>query len=396
MTIEEPYQHFLANNLYPRHLKSLEPVQGFSTLYLHSHGKKIINFSASDYLGLANHPVLIAASQAYAARFGVGAGASRLVTGNFSYYETIENKLAAALQKPAALILGAGFQTNQSVLNALLDPSILGHEPLVLCDKFSHASIISTIRHVANMHRFKHNDLAHLKKLLQRHAKPGKKIFIIIESVYSMEGDVADLAGFIQLATEYQAFLYVDDAHAVGVYGKTGWGMATDFAADIPLIMGTFSKALGSFGGYVACSTMLKDYLVNKCQGFIYSTAPSPAVMGAIDAVIDLMPTLDASRVRVKKHAERVRAFFRAENLSYGHSETHIVPWIIGEAKLALHVSALLVEKGILATAIQPPSVPVGKSRIRFCLSTGHSDEDVDYLLDGVRDICRLLKKVRA
>lgn len=159
MNNEKYYQQFLENNSYPRSLKSLEVIQGFSSIYLRKNGRKIINFSSSDYLGLSHHPLLIARSQQYAAKYGVGASASRLVTGNFEFYTELENNLAHALGKPAALILGTGYQTNQSVLQALLDPRILGHDPLVLCDKLSHASILAGASNATRLYRFRHNDL---------------------------------------------------------------------------------------------------------------------------------------------------------------------------------------------------------------------------------------------
>lgn len=380
MSIESEYQKFLSNNLYPRQLKSLEPIQGFSAVYLEQNGKKLINFSSSDYLGLSQHPALITRAQEYAAQYGVGAAASRLVTGNFSYYTTLENKLAALMQKPAALILGSGFQTNISVLEALLDRQVLGEEPVILCDKLSHASIIAAVRHAGVLQRFRHNDLAHLKKLLEKYAQ--RKIFIIVESVYSMDGDRAKLAEIVELAAQYHAFLYVDDAHAVGVYGQDGFGLAREFAKDIPLIMGTFSKALGSFGGYVACSETIKHFLINKCKGLIYSTALSPAVVGAIDAALEILPTLQAEREKIFHHAARLRKFFQEQKINFGASDTHIIPWIVGDAELTRLMSCALAERGILATAIQPPSVPKDASRIRFCLSAAHADEDLDALIE--------------
>lgn len=390
MKLENDYQQFLETNLYPRKLKSLEPIQGFSSIYLQHQGKKFINFSSSDYLGLANHPTLIARSQHYAERYGVGASASRLVTGNYAYYSELEEKLAHAIGKPAALILGSGYQTNISVLEALLDRQVLGQEALVFCDKLCHASIVTAVRHAAEMHRFQHNDLTHLHTLLKKYAKPQRKIFIIVESVYSMEGDTANLAEIIQLAAEYNACLYVDDAHAVGLYGKNGWGMATEFAEHIPIIMGTFSKGLGSFGGYIACSALMKNYLVNKCRGLIYSTALSPAVIGAIDAAIELLPSLTKEREKVMQHAARLKEFFQQEKINFGGANTHIIPWIVGDAKLTLHLSAMLEEQGILGTAIQPPTVPVGKSRIRFCLTAAHTDEDVAKLMESIKQVANL------
>ncbi len=391
MLDEKNYQQFLTKNPYPRTLKSLEPIQGSSSLYFQQNDQRVINFSSSDYLGLSTHPLLIERSQEYAARFGVGSSASRLVTGNLFLYTELEKKLALALGKPAALILGSGYQTNLSVLEALLDVKVLGQEPIVFCDRFVHVSMLMAVRHLARLHRFQHNSLEHLEKLLIKYQHSTQPKFILVESIYSMDGDQADLAELIYLAKKYNAFLYVDDAHAVGVYGEVGWGSASHFSDEIPLIMGTFSKALGSYGAYVGCSLVLRDYLINKCKGFIYSTSLSPAVLGAISAAIDLLPHLVDERQIVLNYAHRLRHFFREHNLNFGASDTHIVPWIIGDAQLTAKIAHKLEQFGILALPIQPPSVPIGKSRIRFCLSAGHTENDFQCLLQGLLQVLPLV-----
>jgi 8-amino-7-oxononanoate synthase len=382
--IEQYYQKFIDENPYPRKLKSLEPIQGSSSIYVKQNGMTLINFSSSDYLGLAKHPLLIQRSREFAEKYGVGSGASRLVTGNLSVYDELETKLAYNLKKPAALILGTGYQTNLSVLEALLDHTVLGQEPLIFCDRLTHASMIATTRYLGRLQRFQHNDLVHLEQLLEKNKSSSAPKFILVESVYSMDGDQADLSKLIELAKHYHAFLYVDDAHAVGVYG---WGKAVEYATEIPVVMGTFSKALGSYGGFIGCSEIMREYLINKCKGFIYSTGLSPAILGAISAVIDLLPELEDQRKQVLIHAERLRQFFRENQLDCGDSSSQIVPWIIGDASQTRIAAKLLEEHGVIGTAIQPPSVPLGKSRIRFCLTAGHSVEDIDYLIDVIRKV---------
>jgi 8-amino-7-oxononanoate synthase len=381
------YKKFIEENPYPRKLKSLEILQGSSFIYLENNNKKILNFSSSDYLGLSKHPLLIQRSQEYAARYGVGTGSSRLVSGNLSIYDELESKLATALGKPAALILGAGYQTNISVIEALLDLKVLGQTPLVFCDRLAHASMLATTRYLSRLQRFQHNDLSHLERLLEKSSHFNQAKFILAESVYSMEGDQADLPGLIALAKHYHAFLYIDDAHAVGVYGDQGWGCVPQYAAEVPLVMGTFSKALGSYGAYVGCSEVMREYLINKCKGLIYSTALSPVVLGAMSAAIDVLPGLADRRDRVLSLATRLRIFMKENQLDFGQSRTHIVPWIIGDAKKTLAAARLLEDYGILATAIQPPTVPVDKCRIRFCLSALHTDQDVDYLIESIRKV---------
>lgn len=383
---EKYYQQFLNQNAYRRELKSHDFIQGTSsTIYLNRCGQKLINFSSNDYLGLARHPFLIARSHEYAALWGVGAASSRLVSGNLRLYDTLEQQLATALGKPAALILGAGYQANMSVLEAILDARVLGQRALVFCDRYCHVSMLAMTQHVSCVHRFRHNDLAHLQMLLDKYAMTDQPKFILVESLYSMEGDQADLVGLIALAKQYQAVLYVDDAHAVGVYGPSGWGAASCYSRDIDVIMGTFSKALGSFGGYIACSDILKQYLVNKCRGLIYSTGISPAVLGAMSAAIELLPSLQKERQQLLHHAKILRQFFFEQGLVCGQTDTYIIPWIIGDAEKTLQASRLLEEKGILAVTIRPPTVPSGKSRIRFCLSASHSDDDMMQLMQAIR-----------
>jgi 8-amino-7-oxononanoate synthase len=384
MSAEIHYQHFLLQNPYPRQLKNYFSGEAAPT-HLFNAGKKLINFSSNDYLGLAKHPLLLARSHEYAKRWGVGAASSRLVTGNIDAYAELENQIATALGKPSALILGSGYQTNISVLEALLDADVLTQKALVFCDRYVHNSMLATTQHIARVLRFQHNDLAHLQVLLEKYADSKQPKFMLVESIYSMDGDQADLEEIIALAEQYNAFLYVDDAHAVGVYGTSGWGIASAHATKIDVIMGTFSKALGSYGGYLACSTTLRDYLINKCRGLIYSTGLSPAILGAMAGAIELLPQLDMARQELHRKAKQVREFFLALGLDCGQSSTHIIPWIVGDAEQTVLMSARLESRGILAATIRPPSVPAGKSRLRFCLSSAHTEADIHEMLEAVK-----------
>ncbi len=379
------YLEFLTKNPYPRTLRALDFFQGSAPFYVYNKGKKLINFSSSDYLGLSQHPELIARCEAYATTLGVGSSASRLVTGNFSVYQDIEQKLAESIGKPAALILGSGYQTNLSVLNTLLHQQLFNQQPRVFCDRLCHASMIEAVRYSTHVYRFAHNTFDHLIVLLKKYANSGAPLFILAESIYSMEGDASNLAELVEIADHYQAFLYIDDAHAVGVYGNKGWGKTVAYADQIDIIMGTFSKALGCYGGFIGCSIPLKEYLVNQCKGLIYSTGLPPPILGAIAAVIELLPKLDKERDRLITLSKSTRDFFIENDISIGQSTTHIIPWIIGDAVKTRYASQLLEGQGILGTAIQPPSIPTGKSRIRFCLSAMHSDEDIEALWRSVK-----------
>ena len=388
MQNEQNYQKFLENNPNPRELHHYEIAScGTSNIYLHKNGKKLINFSSNNYLGIADHPLLIVRTQEFAKKYGVGSSSSRSVSGNLKIYEEFETQLAKNIGKPAALILATGYQTNISVLEALLDPAILGQEAIVFADRLCHVSMLANTRYYARLQRFHHNDINHLRQLLEKHADSIRPKFILVESIYSMDGDKADLEGIIKLAKEHRAYLYVDDAHSVGVYGSNGWGMASEYASDIDIIMGTFSKGLGSFGAYIGCSEIMRDYLVNKCKGLIYSTAISPALLGAISAVMELQPELDGYRQKLLINASALKEFFDQKQLACANANTHIIPWIIGDAKKTLFISQLLEEHGILGTTIRPPSVPQGKSRIRFCLSAAHTDEDIEQLKSAITEV---------
>jgi len=383
--IEKLYQEFLDNNPYPRRLKSLSKIQNSKKVIFE--GKSYIDFSSSDYLGLADHPLLIERVKEYTDRYGASVSSSRLVTGNFDYQENLENKLALALKKPSALILPTGYQTNISVLESLLNKTILQNLPLVFADRLCHSSVLSAGQH-AEMFRFQHNDYEHLENLLNKHANKSVPKFILTETVFSMEGDRCDLSKLIYLSQKYNAHLYIDDAHGIGVYGENGWGEPSGYAQDIFVTMGTFSKALGCLGGFVGCSETVKQYLINKCKGIIYSTGISPPMLGAISAVLDLVPTLQYERERLQSISTYVRNAFRNLGLNISNSNTHIIPWIIGDFNQTQRMSKLLQRDGILATAIHPPTVKVAQSRIRFCISAAHTDNDIEHLIYAIQQ-CR-------
>jgi 8-amino-7-oxononanoate synthase len=342
-----------------------------------------VNFASNDYLALRFHPALINRAEAWAEEHGVGSGASRLVTGNLDLFASTEAKIAALKQKPAALIMASGFQANASVLQALFDRSVLGAEPLVFSDRLNHASIhFGCAASGARETRYRHRDAAHLAALLSQYQEDERAKFILTESVFSMDGDTAPLAEIGRLARQHDAMLIVDDAHAPGILGKGGRGLS----GEADLVIGTFSKAFGSFGAYVACSDTLHDYLINRCSGLIYSTALPPHVLGAIDAALDLVPSLEAERAHVASLAERLRQGARAVGFDTGASTTQIVPLIVGSNHVALSLSKTLRDAGYFATAIRPPTVPAGTARLRLALTAAHSEADIEGLLNAVDD----------
>ena len=359
--------------------RELTPVEAGDARTVRIGAKAYLNLASNDYLALRFHPALIERAMAWAADYGVGSGASRLVTGNLSLFAAIETKVAALKQKPAALIMASGFQANAAVLQALLDRAVLGAEPLVFADRFNHSSMhFGCAAAGAREIRYRHCDAAHLGELLNRYQDDDRPKFILTESVFSMDGDVAPLGQIGLLARAHGAMLIVDDAHATGILGEGGRGLSGE--ADI--VIGTFSKALGGFGAYVACSPSLRDYLVNRCSGLIYSTALPPPVLGAIDAALDLLPSLEAERAHVADLAMRFRLGARALGFDTGASTTQIVPLIAGSNHAALSLSKRLRQAGFFAAAIRPPTVPAGTARLRLAFTAAHSMADIDALLE--------------
>ena len=378
-TSESRYRDFLDARAREGLRRSLLTVAARNARIVGAEGRSYINFASNDYLGLRFNQALISRSIEWAETYGVGAGASRLVTGNLDLFAPIEAKLATLKGKPASLVMASGFQTNAAVLQALFDRSVLGAEPLVFADRLNHASMhfgcqAASVRQL----RYRHCDAAHLTELLSQYQGDDRPRFILTESVFSMDGDVAPLADIARLAREHDACLIVDDAHATGIRGRGGSGLSGD--ADI--VIGTFSKALGAFGGYVASTETMRDYLVNRCGGVIYSTALPPPVLGAIDAALDLVPGMDGARAYIARLAERFRAGVSAIGLDTGASTTQIVPVILRSPEAAIAMGERLKRAGLWASAIRPPTVPIGTARLRLAFTAVHEDPDIDRLLD--------------
>lgn len=361
-----------------RHLREISGVSG-ADVYIDGH--HLINFCSNDYLGLSRHPRVMARAAEYLDIWGAGATASRLICGNYGIFSRLEKKIAALKQAEAALIFNSGFQANISILPALSD-----NNTLILSDRLNHNSLIQGCRlSGARVVIYEHNDLGHLARLLEEYGAGGFfRIIIVTESVFSMDGDICDLNGLEELAGRFGAFLMVDDAHATGVLGKNGMGLTAGRKVD--LAMGTFGKACGSFGAYVTCSEMLRQYLINRCSGFIYTTGLPPPVLGAVDAALDLIPDMEDQRKALMRNAADLRAVLNKMDFETGHSATQIIPVIVGGETWALFLSAFLEEQGMLVTAIRPPSVPKGKSRVRVSLSALHTQDHIHRLIEALRE----------
>ncbi|MDY6822949.1 MAG: 8-amino-7-oxononanoate synthase [Thermodesulfobacteriota bacterium] len=358
-----------------RRLRDMTPLDG---AYMQVDGRRLLNCCSNDYLGLSRHPLLAERAGVFAQRYGAGATASRLVCGNYPCFSELEARLAWLKQTSAALILNAGYQANATLLPALCDRAAL-----ILSDELNHNSIINGCRLArCTVKRYAHNDPQDLERLLAENADQGfSRIVIVTETVFSMDGDIVDLDALVSLAETYNAILMVDEAHATGVFGEKGMGLSCGKAVDV--VMGTFGKGGGGFGAYVACSGRILEYLVNYCQGFIYSTGLPPAVVGEIDAALELIPEMEDRRRMVLENAAWFRERMAGLGLDTGPSASQIVPVVVGDENDALDLSRYLEEKGFLVVAIRPPSVPPKKSRVRVSLSALHTRADVERLADA-------------
>ena len=357
-------------------LRELRPITPLSAVEVISGDRVMVNFSSNDYLGLSKHPLLQERARAFMEQYGTGSTASRLISGSYGCFDQVEKKLAELTQTDSALIFNSGFQANVTVLPALADP-----DALILSDQLNHNSIIQgAILSRCKKILYPHNDLKQLTSLLDTHHRDHSRIIIVTESLFSMDGDKSDIDALVELSKTYNALLMIDDAHATGVLGAGGMGLAC--GKDVDVVIGTFSKALGSFGAYVACSKQMREYLINCCSGFIYSTALAPPVIGAIDAALDLIPKMKKDRKELQENASFLRKNLHGRGFNTGDSTTHIIPVIVGDEGDTLALSKQLDEAGYLATAIRPPTVPEGQSRIRLTLSTAHTQEQIEGLIN--------------
>ncbi len=342
-------------------------------------------FSSNDYLGLSQHSALKLAAQEAIKQHGVGAQASRLLGSMNELFHDFETEIATSKNQSSALIFGSGFQANASVIAALLDRQVLGIEPLVFSDRLNHASIhmgctAAQVRQI----RYQHLDLNHLEVLLKKHKSLLRPKFILTESVFGMDGDVVDIEGLITLAQQFNAFLYVDEAHATGLYGRDGYGLTASWGPHVGVVMGTFSKALGSFGAYIACQKKIYSYLINKCAGFIYATALPPAVVASARAAWHLLPFMTAERDHISMLSTKLRQELNQRGLDTGSSTTHIIPVILKSSELALKVQQDLMGEGIQVSAIRPPTVPPHSARLRIAIRANHSEDHIKHLLSAL------------
>jgi 8-amino-7-oxononanoate synthase len=360
-----------------RKLRYFTPLDGMECLI---DGERFINFGSNDYLGLSSHPYLKERSMEFTEHYGAGSTGSRLISGNLSVYEEIEQKLADLKGTEASLIFCSGYQLNSTVLECI---GQIGSA--IFCDRLSHSSILMGVQSSGlKFSRFRHNDMIDLEQKVRSVANSEKAPWVVTETVFGMDGDVCPLDELTAKSRQYEFELFVDEAHAMGVLGVNGMGMAAK-RTDIAIMMGTFSKGCGAFGGYIACSAAMKKYLLNFCSGMVYSTGLPPAALGAIDAALHLIPQMSEERRHLMGLATNLRIRLHELGFEVGASETQIVPIIVGSDKDVLSLSRYLENKGIFAPAIRPPTVPQNTARIRISLSAKHTEEQVETLLDALK-----------
>ncbi len=377
--IEEELERIREENL----LRKLRVVSSPQNARVIIDGRELINFSSNNYLGLANHPEIIEAFIEGAKRWGVGSGAARLIVGNHEPHSLLERRLAEFKEKEAALVYTSGYHANVGIISA-----IMGRGDEIFSDSLNHASIIDGCRlSKAKISVYRHRDMNHLEDLLRK--SETKKKLIVTDSVFSMDGDLAPLNEIVELADRYDAAVMIDEAHATGVFGPGGRGLAYHLGLQdkIEIQMGTLGKAVGVFGGYVTGNRKLIDFLINRSRSFIFTTGYPPAMAVATSRALDLIERGDELRNRLW---ENIRFFRKKAEETFGEKVeiySPIVPIIIGEPEDTMEISHYLFQQGFFVGAIRPPTVPPGTSRLRVSLMATHKEEEIGRLIDTLHTI---------
>lgn len=362
-------------------LRFLRPIESRGNGKVVYDNKEYWDFSSNDYIGISQHPYIKMAAKKAIDKWGTGASASRLLSGSLSLHHMLEAKIAKFKQKESALVFNSGYQANVGLL-----PALCKKGDIVFSDKLNHASIIDALKlSEADFVRFRHNDPEHLSDLLNKKRSNYRNAWIVTETVFSMDGDTCPLAKIIDLKEKFNAKLIVDEAHATGIFGAKGAGLVSveSLSDKVDVVMGTFSKALGSFGAYVATDTKIKDYLLNCSRSFIFSTALPPAVVAANFAAIEVVEQEKFRRSELLDKAKFLREGLKDLELNV-IGETQIVPWVIGENKKTVEFSNRLKEKGYWVMPVREPTVPKGQSRLRFTVSYNHPKEVIESLIQEI------------
>ncbi len=354
-------------------------------------GKEVLSFCSNNYLGLADDPRLRRAAVECMEQEGVGSGASRLVCGNMAAHRELEETIAAFKGAESCLVFGSGYVANVGIIS-----SVFGRDDMIFCDRLNHASIIDgIILSQARFKRYPHNDMAALEEML-RTTTGFRRRGIITDSIFSMDGDIAPLDKIVALAEKYDCIIMIDEAHALGVMGKNGKGLAEHFGVEdkIDIQMGTLSKAAGSFGAYCCGSKALIDFLINKARSFIYTTAMPPAVAAASKKAVEIIRDEPALRQKLWTNTDYFYKAVVAIGFNTLSSRTPIIPVVAGEPAVAVEFSRRLLEEGIFVSAIRPPTVPQNTARLRLTVMATHTGEDLDCALEKLKVIGKELALV--
>ncbi len=352
----------------------------------HDGEQEWLNFSCNDYLNLARHPDVIRESERALLEFGSGATASRLVTGTLPVHDKLERALAEFKGYPSAVLFGSGYMANAGTVTASVS-----RNDQIFVDRLVHASVIdAAILSRAKLVRYKHNDPSHLEHLLKQRNRQGRQL-IITESVFSMDGDLAPLEDIAHVAERHGAIIMIDEAHATGVFGTCGRGRINDIGLKnkINISMGTLSKSLGGYGGFVTCSNMMRELLINRARSLIYTTAPPPAVAGAALGALNVIAKNPGLGGTLLQRADKFRELLKKGGLDTINSESQIIPILIGNNEKVLSLSLRLRDKGILAVAIRPPTVPPNGARLRLSVTLAHTEDDLSSAADIILDTAR-------
>lgn len=348
---------------------------------IHADGREMLNLSSNDYLGLSSNPRLIDDFRAETdvMALAYSAASSRLLSGNHQYYKMLEDDLADLYDKESALVFNSGYHANIGIL-----PALTGKRDLIVSDKLVHASIIDGLRlSEAQMLRYRHMDYEHLHSILTQHREEYENVFIVTESIFSMDGDVADLQQLCEIKKEFDCFLYVDEAHAIGVRGTNGLGCCEEQACteDIDFIVGTFGKAFASMGAFVVCEELFREYLINTQRSLIFTTALPPVNVAWTRFVLNRMPEFYDLRVKLAGVSERLREVLVEKGFETRGS-SHIVPMVCGSNENSVEMAELLQDNGFFALPVRYPTVPKNEARIRFSLNASIAMEDYECLFD--------------
>ena len=343
-------------------------------------GREVLMLAGSNYLDLAADPRVLAASNEATSRFGAAAGGARLISGNLELHDALERELALFTQKQAALLFSTGYMANLGVVTALAGPG-----DAIVSDSLNHASVIDACQlSRADVHVFRHNDPDDLERAADAAARARRRV-LVLDGIYSMDGDVANLEEIMPIARAYDMIVVVDDAHGLGVLGKGGRGTCELAGVDVDVVIGNLGKALGSFGAYVACSDVLREFLVNRSRSFIFTCALPPGPVAAARKALSIAQKEPWRRERLLARAEQLRAGVSELGFDTGPSTTQIVPAIVGDNDRVMELCEAALERGVYAQGIRYPSVPEGTARIRFTPTCAHTEEDIDAVLDVFR-----------